>query len=148
MGNRHCLIATNIVQPHVIHFHDYDLTTKHLFIVMEYMPFGDLAPYALKDGALDLSTLKSMTRQLLHALAYIHRNGIVHRDIKPENVLVQSKNPFFVKLSDFGLSKMIEKEDAAVFITFCGTLLYCAPEIYPDYEQVRAGLPRVKRKSR
>ena len=115
---------------------------------MEYMPCGDLAPYTVQNGYLGLPTLKSLTRQLLHALAYIHRNGIVHRDIKPENVLVYSKNPFFVKLSDFGLSKMIEKEEPTALLTFCGTLLYCAPEIYPDYEQVRAGLPRVKRKTR
>lgn len=112
---------------------------------MEYIPFGDMAPYANPENFLGEFPLKSVARQLLHALNYIHHNGIVHRDIKPENILVTGKEPFSVKLSDFGLSKMIDKEDKAAMLTFCGTLLYCAPEIYPDFEQVRQGLPRLRR---
>jgi serine/threonine protein kinase len=115
---------------------------------MEYLPCGDMAPYTSKNKFLGESTLQSVTRQLLHALNYCHRNGIVHRDIKPENILIKNQNPFFVKLSDFGLSKMIDKDDPGVLLTFCGTLLYCAPEIYPDFEQMRQGLPRIKRNKR
>lgn len=63
--------------------------------------------------------------QSLDALTSVHEDGIVHRDIKPENVLVRSRNPLHVKLSDFGLSKA-----TADLQTFCGTHLYAAPEIY------------------
>ena len=104
-----------------------------------------MAPFVLPENYPGVVPLKSVSRQLLHALNYIHHNGIVHRDIKPENILVSSKEPFTVKLSDFGLSKMVDKEDKAAMLTFCGTLLYCAPEIYPDFEQVRQGQPRLRR---
>ena len=62
--------------------------------------------------------------QSLDALTSVHEQNIVHRDIKPENILVQSREPLHVKLSDFGLSKATAKLQ-----TFCGSHLYAAPEI-------------------
>ena len=112
---------------------------------MEFVPAGDMSPYIQEDNWISQPILQSVTKQLLHALNYIHYNGIVHRDIKPENILVCSNDPFVVKLSDFGLSKMIDEEDKAALVTFCGTLLYCAPEVYPDFEQMKFGGPRLRR---
>ena len=109
---------------------------------MEFVACGDMAPYTKRDNFLGEPILRSVMKQLLHALVYIHANGVVHRDIKPENLLVSSKDPFTVKLSDFGLSKMIDHDEQAALITFCGTMLYCAPEVYPDYEEMKFGGPR------
>ncbi|KAI5864960.1 hypothetical protein GGS23DRAFT_617883 [Durotheca rogersii] len=118
----------NIVK-YIEHF-DWDL--HQFFIVMEYVPGGDLGRFVQEHGAIAEAHVKVMAEQLLGALGYLHDNKITHRDVKPDNILIQSTNPLVVKLTDFGLSKMIDTEQTYLK-TFCGTLLYCAPEVYSEY---------------
>ncbi|KAM3425834.1 hypothetical protein NHJ13734_009889 [Beauveria thailandica] len=63
---------------------------------------------------------------------YLQNFNITHRDIKPDNILINSLEPLEVKLTDFSLSKMIDS-DQTFLRTFCGTLLYCPPEVYTEY---------------
>ena len=101
---------------------------------MEFVDGGDLGRLIADHGALSESATKTMARQLLDALGYLHEKSITHRDVKPDNILVSSLDPFVVKLTDFGLSKMIDNEQTFLR-TFCGTLLYCAPEVYSEYAE-------------
>lgn len=119
---------------------------KHLYIIMEYVPYGDLKQYIDSSSVMPEFKCRYVAHQIMSALKYLHRQRITHRDIKPDNILIASDDPFIVKLTDFGLSKIIK--DDTFLKTFCGTLLYCAPEVYPDYEAVLAGLPIKKRSSR
>lgn len=119
----------NIVQ--YVEFHD---TPNHLYIIMEYVEYGDLQSYMQVYGFLPEEQAKTMTVQIFSALAYLHKKKITHRDIKPDNILVASFHPFVVKLSDFGLSKVV-KNPESFLKTFCGTLLYCAPEVFPHYDE-------------
>jgi serine/threonine protein kinase len=65
--------------------------------------------------------------QGLSALVDLHgrEEPIVHRDIKPGNILIHSRDPLHIKLTDFGLSRVSND-----LTTFCGTPLYLAPEVY------------------
>jgi serine/threonine protein kinase len=105
----------------------------HLYIIMEFVPKGDLTSFVTRYRNLPEPVVKTMAVQLLDAIKYLHGMGITHRDVKPDNILIQSQDPFHVKLTDFGLSKMIENEGDTFLSTFCGTLLYCAPEVYAEY---------------
>ncbi|MCJ1388039.1 hypothetical protein MMC18_000883 [Xylographa bjoerkii] len=125
--------------PHIVEYVEYEEREKYLFIVMEYVSHGDLLRYLGNYGKMYEPQCQSITRQLCHALRYLHNCRITHRDIKPDNILILSLEPFVVKLSDFGLSKVIT-HDETFLKTFCGTLLYCAPEVYPEYEQYKRGL--------
>ena len=111
---------------------------------MEYVPLGDLTPYVDPESLLTEQQCQSVAYQTIQALDYLHKNNITHRDIKPDNILIASNAPMVVKLSDFGLSKVVTNDDTFLK-TFCGTLLYCAPEIYPGYADVKNGLLRGKR---
>ncbi|CAK7198625.1 Protein kinase protein rad53 [Sporothrix eucalyptigena] len=134
----------NIVR-YIEHF-DHD---ERLFIIiMEYVPMGDLGSFITNRGSLPEATVKEMAIQLIDALGYLHQKNITHRDVKPDNILIESLSPFSVKLTDFGLSKMVDNEQTFLQ-TFCGTLLYCAPEVYGEFTEFdengnRTNRPRKK----
>lgn len=117
----------NIVQ-YIEHFDWKD----RLIIIMEYVALGDLGKYIMDYGPLSEPLVQSMASQLLGALDHLHSKNVTHRDIKPDNILISSGDPFKVKLTDFGLSKMVDNENTFLQ-TFCGTLLYCAPEVYGEF---------------
>ena len=88
--------------PFIINFY-YSIVGKHnLYIVMEYLPGGDLYSLLTNLGGLDEENTKIYMFQIASALAYLHSLGIIHRDLKPDNVLVSSTG--MLKLTDFGLS--------------------------------------------
>ncbi|KAF2400375.1 Pkinase-domain-containing protein [Trichodelitschia bisporula] len=126
-------IMKSIRHNNIVNFVSYREFKDHLYIIMEYVPCGDLQGYLQRHGVLPEPDAKLMSRQIFDALAYLHSKKITHRDIKPDNILIACDDPFVVKLSDFGLSKVVSNNETFLK-TFCGTLLYCAPEVFPHYE--------------
>lgn len=112
----------------------FEWDDRLLIIIMEFVPGGDLGKLISDQGALNEDVVRIMSNQLLSALGYLHENNITHRDVKPDNILINSLQPIDLKLTDFGLSKMVDSEQTFLR-TFCGTLLYCAPEVYTEYAE-------------
>lgn len=131
-------IMQTLRHPNIVQYVDYRDYDKYLYIIMEYVPCGDLQGWLGLHGVLPEQWAKRMAFQILQALAYLHVKNITHRDIKPDNILIASEDPFDVKLSDFGLSKVVKNNDTFLK-TFCGTLLYCAPEVFPHYDTYAQG---------
>ena len=70
--------------------------------------------------------------QLIDAIDYLHKSGIVHRDLKPENILIVKNindEIINIKITDFGLSKIITPDQKIDGREFCGTVVYVSPEI-------------------
>ena len=110
---------------------------EYIYVVMEYLPGGDMFDYLAKRKVLPEYEAKTFIYQLLRALEYLHRRKIVHRDIKVENCLIASEDPLEVKLADFGFSRFIDtapakKVSSPTCVTLrsvVGTCYYIAPEI-------------------
>ena len=113
-------------------YHECLEDDAHIYIIMEYIGGGDLNDYINKHGKMEEHLVQEVTRQILRGIMYVHERGISHRDIKPDNILLVSEDPIEVKISDFGLAKMVRDEETFLK-TFCGTMLYLAPEVYPRY---------------
>jgi eukaryotic-like serine/threonine-protein kinase len=95
------------------------------YIVMEYIPGGDLKELIDRQGALsggDLSRLSGVAAGLAHA----HERGVIHRDIKPHNILLdEGGRP---KLADFGIARALDATYATRTGSYLGTALYSSPE--------------------
>lgn len=115
--------------PNIIFLHETIQTPDRVYMVMELMK-GDLFEYIVKNKKLSEGETAVLMKQLLDAVAYLHKNSIVHRDIKPENILINS--PDEIKLADFGLAKVVQDWD--VKSTPCGTSFYIAPEVIRGIE--------------
>ncbi|KAL9025639.1 MAG: hypothetical protein Q9196_005565 [Gyalolechia fulgens] len=130
-------IMKRLEHPNIVQYIGHHETKAHLYIIMELVQHGDLQSY-LNDGQPRFQEhfCQAVATQMCEALKYLHDSRITHRDIKPDNILISSKDPYIFKLSDFGLSKVVNS-DETFLKSFCGTLLYCAPEVYPGYDGLR-----------
>ncbi|ORY77690.1 kinase-like domain-containing protein, partial [Protomyces lactucae-debilis] len=120
-------ILANANHPNVVKYVDMWSDELEIFLVIEFLPGGDLMDYIIRRERLPEHETVHIVTQLLDALVYCHSRGITHRDIKPENILLTTDNPPVAKLTDFGLAKMVEP--GTFLKTFCGTLTYVAPEV-------------------
>ena len=137
------LIISMISHPNVVEMLEYFETNKWIYIAMECCRGGELFHFL---DQVDLSEyeIAFIMKQLLEGVEYIHGCGILHRDIKPENILVEfeddsienRKRPIYlnanlrvkrVKITDFGLSKIVSSKDQV--LDSCGTPAYVAPEV-------------------
>ncbi|OEL25522.1 G-type lectin S-receptor-like serine/threonine-protein kinase SD2-5 [Dichanthelium oligosanthes] len=105
---------------------------SHRLLVYEYMPKGSLDNWIYFRDAnrpLDWHTRCRIIADIAKGLAYLHEEcmqRIAHLDIKPQNILLDDN--FSAKLSDFGLSKMIDRDKSQVITRMRGTPGYLAPE--------------------
>ena len=86
---------------------------EYLYLVMEYLPGGDLMNLLIQKDILTEKEAKFYISELILAIESIHNLDCIHRDIKPDNILIDKNG--HIKLSDFGLAKisdkLYEKED-------------------------------------
>lgn len=116
-------ILNSIDFPFCVNMFGIAQDDRYLYIVLEYVPGGELFTYLRTVQYLQPEPAKSYAAQVTLIFEHLHSKNIVYRDLKPENLLIDQKG--FLKLTDFGFAKIIEGRT----YTLCGTPEYLAPEI-------------------
>ncbi|KAH9387066.1 protein kinase X [Nematocida major] len=117
-------VMLTLYSPFFVRLYSTFQDERHLFMVMEYVPGGELFSYMKEIVKFSVKHARFYISEILMALDSLHGAGIVYRDLKPENVLLDEHG--HVKLADFGFSKRMYQSTTW---TLCGTPEYLAPEI-------------------
>ena len=107
------IIMSKASSPWIVELKASFQEDEYLYLVMEYLPGGDLMNLLIQKDTLTEKEAKFYISELILAIESIHKLDCIHRDIKPDNILIGKDG--HIKLSDFGLAKisdkLYEKED-------------------------------------
>jgi serine/threonine-protein kinase len=122
--------AARLSHPNIVQVYDAgegDLEGEEVsYIVMEYLPGGDLKELIDARGPLPGAELARIGEEVCSGLAHAHGRGVIHRDIKPHNILLDEKGRS--KVSDFGIARALDTTQATRTGAYLGTALYSSPE--------------------
>lgn len=135
--NREARTVAQVNHHHIVTLYDFGMSkTRQPYLVMDFIQGKSLKDEMAIIGAFPFDRASKIFEQVLDALEYAHSKDVVHRDLKPENIILAQHGgePDFVKIVDFGLSKLKDNEssDDLYQITkagdVCGSPPYMSPE--------------------
>lgn len=138
---REARAAAKIRSEHVARVFDVGALPNGVpFIVMEHLAGKDLADVLHERGPLAIKVAVEYVMQACEALAAAHASGVVHRDIKPENLFLtrHAQGMDFVKILDFGISKVALTGRQAGKRAFVRTMMPLGSPVYMSPEQIRS----------
>jgi eukaryotic-like serine/threonine-protein kinase len=124
--------AAGLSHPNIVSIYDRGQAEGTYYIAMEVIEGRSLKELIMTRGALPIGTAIGYAKQLLEALRFAHRHGIIHRDIKPHNVLVSADqhakaNEPRLKVTDFGIARHGASQMTETG-SIMGTAQYLSPE--------------------
>ena len=122
--------AAALNHPNIVSIYDRGEAEDTYYIAMEFLDGRTLKELIIGRGAAPINVAIEYARQILSALRFAHRHGIVHRDIKPHNALVDGEGR--VKVTDFGIARAGTSQ-----MTEAGSIVGTAQYLSP--EQARGG---------
>ena len=101
------LFMSKVKSPWIVDLKASFQEGDYLYLVMEFLPGGDLMSLLIKKDILTEDEARFYIAELILAVDSIHKLDCIHRDIKPDNVLIDKNG--HIKLSDFGLAKVSDR---------------------------------------
>ena len=130
--------------PNIVNYYDLIEDDNFYYIALELMD-GDLNDFIVRHGHSEPNhKLKSLSRDILRGIKYLHDQELLHRDIKPGNVLYTTKaasGEFVLKICDFGLVKNLGTTLSSLSYrhmgrSFAGTRAWMAPELVKSVDNI------------
>jgi eukaryotic-like serine/threonine-protein kinase len=116
--------AASLSHPNIVSIYDRGEAEGTYYIAMEVIEGRSLKELLLARGPLPIADAVHYARQILEALRFAHRHGIIHRDIKPHNCLVGEQG---LKVTDFGIARYGPSQMTEAG-SIMGTAQYLSPE--------------------
>jgi len=124
--------ASRIRHPNVADVYDVGIEEDCPYLVMEFLEGETLARHIAREGPLSVQRTADILVPVISAVCAAHELGVVHRDLKPDNIfLAAQRGGVQPKVLDFGISKILNRDDASVLTdtgAFLGTPYYVSPE--------------------
>jgi Tol biopolymer transport system component len=120
--------TANLQHPHILPLHDSGDAGGQLYYVMPFVEGETLRARLERGGPLPIDDAVRLTCEVLSALGYAHRHGVVHRDIKPANILLHDAGAL---VADFGIALAVQQAGGPRMTQTglsLGTPQYMAPE--------------------
>ena len=127
-------LLSTLTHPHIMTVYGVSLDSDSSpYAICEFVDGASLSRQVYAEERLDWKTIVQILLQISEACQYAHEQGVVHRDLKPDNILLQQKpQADFVKILDFGLSKVFIDAPPDAKLTMTGQLIgtphYMSPE--------------------
>src|SRR3954447_21807863 len=118
--------AAGLAHPNIVGIFDRSEWEGTPYIAMELVDGRTLKEMVTERGPLPPAVAVNFVEQMLRALGYAHRRGIVHRDVKPQNVIIDREGT--AKVADFGIARAANSSDMTQTGTMVGTVQYFSPE--------------------
>jgi serine/threonine protein kinase len=112
--------------PNIAILYDFFLEKEEYYMAMEFVRGQPLESVIRTSGCLDAKMAARVMSQVLDGLAHAHSMGVLHRDIKPANIMVTGDGR--VKVTDFGIARVLGSSRMTRTGRIIGTLEYIAPE--------------------
>ena len=116
--------------PNIVQVYDFGEEAGIAFLVMEFIKGTELKSSLAGNQLIDRKECVRVMCELLDALDFAHKAGVIHRDIKPTNVMLDGQGR--VKLTDFGVARITDSDKTSVEKTQAGTVVgspaYMSPE--------------------
>ncbi len=119
-------VQASLMHPNIVSLHNFFPENDIYYMVMEYVDGETLSNRLKRVGLIPPHKCIPMFIQMLQAVDYAHRNGIIHRDIKPSNILIDKNNN--IKVMDFGIAKLVGEKGLTKTGMKMGTIYYMSPE--------------------
>ena len=120
-------LQARLPHPNVVSIFDLIENDQGVFLVMEYVEGQTAKDMLAGRDRLTMTETLMIADGVLCGLDFMHRNGVVHRDIKPSNIMVSRDGT--VKVTDFGIARLVDEESGLTRFGGMGTLHYMAPEL-------------------
>ncbi|MDQ3866079.1 MAG: protein kinase, partial [Actinomycetota bacterium] len=122
---REATSAAALSHPNIVSIYDRGEADGRPYIAMEVIEGRSLKELIVTSGALPIPKAIEYAKQILNALRFAHRNGIIHRDIKPHNILLGPEER--LKVTDFGIAR-----SGASQMTEAGSIMGTAQYLSPE----------------